>query len=225
MPILREIGHFFAAFNGQWLTRMSGPLTVPFTLLALFVPSSRLKLLFSTMAIMCAVVASFGVWVVEHRARLSADENAEKNNPKIIAEFVWRDGITVYEPILLRNAGQETAANVQIKPVRFGKWVARFDLITYIEPRQHGTIKPAVEYGEFAQFPPVQGAFIMTIKGGPDDEKQSRTIPLEVTYTNLKGERLMSEHVVVWDALKRQAYISLKRCGKESSVWTRSPEE
>jgi hypothetical protein len=82
MPTLREVGRFFIAFNGQWLTRMSGPLTVPFSLLALFVPSSRLKLLFSTMAIVCVAVSAFAVWVVEHRARLAAEESLGKNRGK-----------------------------------------------------------------------------------------------------------------------------------------------
>jgi hypothetical protein len=82
MPIVREVGHFFMAFNGQWLTRMSGPLTVPFTLLALFLPSSRVKLLFSIMAIVCGVVSAFGVWVVEHRARLAAEGSIGRTDGK-----------------------------------------------------------------------------------------------------------------------------------------------
>jgi hypothetical protein len=78
MPTIREIGYFFMAFNGQWLTRMSGPLTVPFTLLALFLPSSRLKLLFAIMAIVCAAVSSFALWAAEHRARIAAEGEAQK---------------------------------------------------------------------------------------------------------------------------------------------------
>lgn len=90
MPILSELKEFLWAFNGQWLTRMSGPFTVPFTLLALFVPSSRLKLLFAVMAIACAAVSSFGVWAVEHRARLKAEEKPrvkKEDWAKLATEF------------------------------------------------------------------------------------------------------------------------------------------
>jgi hypothetical protein len=164
------------------------------------------------------VFANFFAWNDERKAKLKAEENAEKNNPKVIADFIWKDGMTLYEPVLLRNAGQETAANVQVKTLRSGKWTASFDLITYIEPRQHGAVKAAVDFYDFVNFPSLQGAFIMALKGGPDDEKQSRQVPFDVTYTNLKGERLMSEHIAVWDAPKKEAHISLKRCGKDSSV-------
>ena len=160
------------------------------------------------------VFANFFAWNDERKAKLQAEENAERNNPKVIVEFVWKDGVNLQEPLLLRNDGKETAANVQIQTLRFGKWVVSFDLIPYIEPRQRGNISAQVEYDKFPN-----GAFITALKSGPDeDEKQSRTIPFEVTYTNLKGDRLVSEHLAVWDAFKKEAYTSLKRCGKQLSI-------
>ena len=58
------------------------PLTVPFTLLALFLPSSRLKLLFAVMAIVCVAVSSFALWVAEHRARIAAESEISKKAEK-----------------------------------------------------------------------------------------------------------------------------------------------
>lgn len=100
MPTRREVYEFFLAFNGQWLTRMSGPLTVPFTLLALFVPSSRLKLLFSIMAIVCAVVSSFAVWAGEHRARIAAEiATVRKGSTELHYGSEWKELAAKFEKL------------------------------------------------------------------------------------------------------------------------------
>ncbi len=52
---------FLRAFGENWLTKMSGPLTVPFTLAALFVPA-YLKPIFAGLAITSGVFASYQVW-------------------------------------------------------------------------------------------------------------------------------------------------------------------
>jgi hypothetical protein len=90
MSTLREIKEFLWAFNGQWLTRMSGPMTVPFTAAALCVSMAKLKLLFAILAIACALVASFGVWVVEYRKRKALEENTpitKEDWAKLAAQF------------------------------------------------------------------------------------------------------------------------------------------
>jgi len=63
---------FLGAFGENWLTRMSGPLTVPFAIAALFAPGFY-KLLFATLAIVCGVSSSYEVWRNERkRARRSS---------------------------------------------------------------------------------------------------------------------------------------------------------
>src|SRR5882762_1191088 len=57
---------FLRAFGENWLTRMSGPLTVPLAIGALFAPGFY-KLLFGTLAIVCGVSSSYEVWRNERK--------------------------------------------------------------------------------------------------------------------------------------------------------------
>ena len=68
---------FILAFGANWFTKMSGPLTVPFTVGALFAPSTWAKALLAALAIVCGGVASYGVWAQE-RKKLCAEEEARK---------------------------------------------------------------------------------------------------------------------------------------------------
>jgi len=62
---------FLKAFGSDWLTRMSGPVTVPFAIAALFAPGWY-KILFGILAIICGVFAAFRVW---RTARLRRGKN------------------------------------------------------------------------------------------------------------------------------------------------------
>jgi hypothetical protein len=55
-------GAFLRAFGGRWFVAMSGPATVPFAIVALFVESTWAKTLFVLLAVMCAGFASYWVW-------------------------------------------------------------------------------------------------------------------------------------------------------------------
>lgn len=77
-PDRPTIKGFFKAFGADWLTKMSGPLTVPFTIGALFAPGKWLKAIFAAMAILCGGAASYGVWAAERRALCSADDDISK---------------------------------------------------------------------------------------------------------------------------------------------------
>ena len=65
-PIDTGFMAFLRAFGGNWLTRMSGPLTVPFAIAALFAPGFY-KLLFTTLAVVCGVSSSYEVWRNERK--------------------------------------------------------------------------------------------------------------------------------------------------------------
>lgn len=62
---------------------MSGPLSVPFTFLALFVPSTWLKLLFATLAALCAVSSSYLVWKTERKRYLTSEKNLSEFEEKV----------------------------------------------------------------------------------------------------------------------------------------------
>ena len=82
------ISSFVRSIGSQWITRMSGPLTVPFALVALFVPQTWLKASSAVLAILCASVSSYGVWSQERKARNVAEKQKEElewppDRPKI----------------------------------------------------------------------------------------------------------------------------------------------
>ena len=52
---------FIRAFGTDWTTKMSGPATVPFTALAIFLPGYP-RWLFVSLAIVCVVYSSYQVW-------------------------------------------------------------------------------------------------------------------------------------------------------------------
>jgi hypothetical protein len=63
--------NFLKAFAASWFTRMSGPLSVPLAIGAVFVPSDLVKLILAITAVICGVSASFSVWRRERLARLA----------------------------------------------------------------------------------------------------------------------------------------------------------
>ena len=62
------IMRFLQAIVGEWLTSMSGAASVVFTVIALLVSLRSAKLVFTTLAIVCAVTASYRVWAAERKA-------------------------------------------------------------------------------------------------------------------------------------------------------------
>lgn len=59
---------FLHAFTDNWTTKMSGPLTVPFTILALFL-SGYARWIFAALAITAAIYTSYGLWKGAHTHR------------------------------------------------------------------------------------------------------------------------------------------------------------
>ena len=81
-----DIKGFFQAFGANWLTKMSGPMTVPFTILAFFVPHG--KALLAGLAILCGVVSSYSVWAAEREkvSKLEEELKEKKDSLKQIEE-------------------------------------------------------------------------------------------------------------------------------------------
>lgn len=150
---------FVRAFGGQWFTKMSGPLTVPFTFAALLVPGTWLKGLFAVLAISSAAVASYGVWAAEHRARQQqferAEEEAARNygaRPQVDLGVFRIDDIDDWIRLqneketfvfYIQNLGQSAARFVEIDPIpsKQGKFTLHFDKVDGLVPNMRPPIR------------------------------------------------------------------------------------
>jgi len=57
---------------------MSGPLSVPFAVLAYFVPNEGIKIVLFVMAIFCAIFSSYWIWKVEREARIVVEKKLQE---------------------------------------------------------------------------------------------------------------------------------------------------
>jgi hypothetical protein len=104
MPPIRR---FLSAIFRDWFARMSGPLTVPFTILALLFPSAAAKSLFAMLAVIAASVTSYRVWRSEYdRAEYLQGQllKAEKQSPVTSAD--WKELSGKFEKIGLDVSAQ-----------------------------------------------------------------------------------------------------------------------
>ena len=65
MPSASGFFAFLRAFGGRWFVAMSGPLTVPFSVAALYVDSTWARALFGLLAVTCALFTAFWLWRLE----------------------------------------------------------------------------------------------------------------------------------------------------------------
>jgi hypothetical protein len=69
-----SIKDFTRAMLGDWLARMSGPLSVPAAAIALWAPSDAAKILFGLTAFICLWVTAYRVWKPEHDKVVERDQ-------------------------------------------------------------------------------------------------------------------------------------------------------
>jgi hypothetical protein len=74
---------FVRSLLSSWLTGMSGPLSVPLTIAAVFVPSHVAKIGLGVTAFVCFWGAAYGVWVRERTARNAAEATLTTERPYI----------------------------------------------------------------------------------------------------------------------------------------------
>jgi hypothetical protein len=147
------VGNFLRSFWGQWLTRMSGPLTVPFAVLALYTSQTGPKLLFAAMAILCGLVSAYGVWAAERKARINLEKRIDElewpsNRPRI-SFLEWGNVELQYLPtnhhpamvgqkgFYLSNDG-DVALEVRIDAFLIGDTRATSKIIPRIEGHSRG---------------------------------------------------------------------------------------
>jgi hypothetical protein len=74
---MAHFGKFLSAIGSDWLARMSGPLTVPFTVAAFWFPSTTARILFAILAIVAALLTCYRVWAKEYdRAETERQKNS-----------------------------------------------------------------------------------------------------------------------------------------------------
>jgi hypothetical protein len=122
---MRRVIEFFKAFSGVWLALMSGPPTVPLTVAAFFVSNNLLKILFATLAVLCAFIASFRVWSKERTT--VEEEIAKRGRPELTANFqILAGGPEPTTLLRLRNSSSHPAVGIHIDDIRNGTKVLRF---------------------------------------------------------------------------------------------------
>jgi len=63
---MARLKKFLSAIMSDWLARMSGPLTVPFTIAGFLLPSVPGRALFTILAVVAALVTCYRVWAKEY---------------------------------------------------------------------------------------------------------------------------------------------------------------
>jgi hypothetical protein len=82
---------FISAIASDWLARMSGPLTVPFTIAAIYGTSAGQRNLFLVLSLAAVLLTSYRVWVKEY-VRAEA-ETIKNSKPEIRGEvFDFKKG-------------------------------------------------------------------------------------------------------------------------------------
>lgn len=127
-----KVGKFLVAIWADWLARMSGPLTVPFTVAALFVSTAAYRELFAGLAVLAAMVTCYRVWVHEYDSADALKQQVEHRRPELmlnIESTLWifdkeRD-ITVFVlSAYLLNRGEPSVAM---------SWNARYQIGDVVE--------------------------------------------------------------------------------------------
>jgi hypothetical protein len=89
-----RIREFLKAWWSDWLTRMSGPATVPLAVAALTVSSTLYRTLWATLAVLCAGFTSYRVWLKE---RIALETERAKNQLPVIEAELERVYIDPFE--------------------------------------------------------------------------------------------------------------------------------
>jgi hypothetical protein len=145
-------GKFLIAIWSDWLARMSGPLTVPFTIAAFFVPGPAYRALFAALAVMAGLVTCYRVWATEYDRAEEAKAKLYDGRPIIVLEVLIQPLPLRPNPMpgeryrapefSLRNVGQRTARFVKIEPItsRLNNYTMHFEELVALEPGSHRDI-------------------------------------------------------------------------------------
>jgi hypothetical protein len=108
-----RIGKFFVAIGQDWLARMSGPLTVPFTVAALFVSASSYRYLFAVLAIVAYAVTCYRLWAHGDEELQKADTVIAKYRERAEA-LTWISHFADEGTALAVGAPNEDATTMEV---------------------------------------------------------------------------------------------------------------
>ena len=123
---------FLALMFSDWLARMSGPLTVPFTVAAFFVSSTAYRILFGVLGAIAAVATCYRLWAKEYvraeaeqQSRVACEKRLNDEAPKIIFGLLYPMDWTALDSsgefvFSLTNCGKRPATFVHNRADKIG---------------------------------------------------------------------------------------------------------
>jgi hypothetical protein len=130
---------------------MSGALSVPFTVAALWSSSISQRWLYLCLAFVCVYISAYRVWAAEHVARVKAerirDETLDRDRPEVFAllNFGPRAGSNGQETrVILTNKGARCAQNVKTAEVKFDSRTFTFSELQFLEAKE--TLTPSFRW-------------------------------------------------------------------------------
>jgi hypothetical protein len=142
---------FFKAMFSELGSGMSGALSVPFTIAALWSSSVTQRWLYLCLAFVCVYVSAYRIWAGEHAERVKAervrDEVLDKDRPEVFAllNFGPRAGNNGEETrVTLSNKGARCAQNVKTATVALESRTFSFSELQFLEAKQ--TLTPSFRW-------------------------------------------------------------------------------
>lgn len=71
---------FVRAFGGSWVTFMTGPLTLPFTVVAFYVTDETARIIFGILAVGCFATSAYVIWRNERNSHIITEEKLNDLN-------------------------------------------------------------------------------------------------------------------------------------------------
>jgi hypothetical protein len=113
-----KLGKFLVSIGKDWLARMSGPLTVPFTIAAFFVSNTAGRGLLAGLAVSAAIVTCYRIWSQEFDRAEDLTHTLNDRKPKLslnIESAIWvydaeRDLTVFVLSACIMNSGEPTVA-------------------------------------------------------------------------------------------------------------------
>ena len=116
---MSDLKDFTRAMLGDWLARMSGPLSVPAAALALWVSNDTAKILLGVTAFVCFWVTAYRVWKIEHDKMVKYDQ---KKRLLLDAIAALRETIGRYRIAMEKEVSEgrfiESSWKATIEPLR-----------------------------------------------------------------------------------------------------------
>jgi hypothetical protein len=213
--------NFLKSFGSNWLTGMSGSLSVPITISALFVAPALYKWILAASGVFCLWFSSYRIWANEREKAIRESEKLDKertlsdeSGPFIslcfTCDFKHGNRMTSLDthrllpdsfggdPLEVKNDGDSTALDVQIQDIVYGEFKATFDPINTVSVGGSELIFPRIERdGHIVLVQSLQPLLKSEYRDSGMEELFSKIrIPIQVKYHNMSGQCYLTECVL-----------------------------